>query len=116
MNKKRRKTKIKEIEVTDESIAKKILEESNSYDYENYNSLERFEVIPGGYKEYCFKCRKNVQYTIEEKTLTSTYNGITISFEGKEVTCINCGNRVSVREITNENIKKAHAKFKEKGI
>jgi len=64
-------------------------------------------------KHYCFKCRAKVDYTINEKEITSTYNGITISFNGKEVTCNSCGGLISIREITNENVRKGNAKYRD---
>jgi hypothetical protein len=67
-------------------------------------------------KCYCFKCRKYVDYIIEEIEIVSTYNEITIKYMGKEVTCVVCGGLVSKREITNENINKGHKLFKEELI
>ena len=64
-------------------------------------------------KYYCFNCRKKVAYTITEKELFSTFNKITISFIGKEVTCNNCDRVISIREITNENIRRANNKYRD---
>lgn len=62
---------------------------------------------------YCLKCRKNVDYTMNEKEITFTHRGTTISFEGKEVTCNECNAVISVREITNENIRKGNDKYRD---
>lgn len=62
---------------------------------------------------YCFECKRKVNYTINEKEMIYIINGVNISFIGKEVTCNYCNGLISLRDITNEDIKKGNDKYRD---
>ncbi|SHF79911.1 hypothetical protein SAMN02746089_02570 [Caldanaerobius fijiensis DSM 17918] len=65
-------------------------------------------------KSYCYFCDKDVEYIVKEEEVHEKLKGVEISYIAKIPYCSECRREIYVAELDDDNIRKAHEKYRKK--
>lgn len=65
-------------------------------------------------RTYCYECDMDNDIELLEKEVTTIIDNIDITYSAKIATCKKCGNEVYIAEISDQNLKIANDKYREK--